>query len=68
MKVAKGGIDSDLQLLPWIAECFHRFVGPLHGPIAPETVVLSRTDLVKLQNIVGHADQGPLSSYFFDPT
>jgi hypothetical protein len=40
----------------------------LWARFTPKTAVLSRTDLVKLQNIVGHADEGPLSSYFFDPT
>jgi hypothetical protein len=48
--------------------CFSHFFGPIQRPMAPETAVLSRTDLVKLQKIVGHADQSPLASYFFDPT
>ena len=43
-------------------------LGRSSGRLTPETAVLSRTDLVKLQKIVGHADQGPLASYFFDPT
>ena len=40
--------------------------GTLRGLI-PEIAVLSTADdLVKLQNVVSHADQWPLSSYFLE--
>jgi hypothetical protein len=35
---------------------------------APGTSVLSIADLMKLQNVAGLVDQGPLASYFLQPT
>src|ERR1019366_6958662 len=56
------GASSGKPLAP--EGCFR---GPLPQPFPPGAGVLSIADLVKLQNIVCHADQRPLASHLGQP-
>ena len=55
---------SGVPVGPALVQRLHGFREPLRELI-PEIAALSTADdLVKLQNVVSHADQGPLPSYF----
>jgi hypothetical protein len=53
-------------LLKCIVVPFYAFDGS--DPWYMETPCLSKTHLVKLQNVVAHADQRPLALHFLEPS
>ena len=65
IREASGKSYGELEFVPVSYFVFQIASGTRFLTLALEIVALSTAnDLVKLQNVVSHTDQGPLTSYF----
>ena len=65
IREASGKSYGELEFVPVSYFVFQIACGNCFLTLALEIVALSTAnDLVKLQNVVSHTDQGPLTSYF----
>ena len=68
IREASGKCYGELEFVPVSYFVFQIASGNCFLTLALEIVALSTAnDLVKLQNVVSHADQCPLTAYFLQP-